>query len=247
MASVDLSLFEEVQELPSTPRFGVDFGGVICRSEGQDTASFFGANYLDVPASPGAFAAVAALVSFCGKENVFIVSKAGSKISARSLEWLDKFEFFEQTGMERKNVHFCRERPQKGDIARELQLTHFVDDAIENLQHVSRVKSMVSVFLFDPEMKAGVAGHIRKMGPRNNVTGKQVHSWHALMTHFLPSSLDIRAQLLETIPAVGIASASTPKQQKAKAGRVCRHFREGRCNRGDACRFSHSQGASSSS
>ena len=48
--------------------------------------------------------------------NVFIVSKAGENIASRSLEWLKYNKFFKSTNFLEKNVHFCKERKDKGPI-----------------------------------------------------------------------------------------------------------------------------------
>ena len=47
--------------------------------------------------------------------------------------------FYDRTGVARGNVRFCRRREEKGGIARELGLTHFVDDHLEVLRYLDDV------------------------------------------------------------------------------------------------------------
>ena len=140
---------------------GIDFGGVIASSESQspsapssssrrgkeDTQGFFGPNYLEVPPVPGCFAGIALLVKHLGSEHVYIVSKAGLKVATRSQEWLAHHGFFEATGFRKENVLFCRERPEKAGLAAQFRMTHFIDDTLENLQHVSATPHMAATFL----------------------------------------------------------------------------------------------------
>ena len=89
-----------------------------------------------------------------GAENVVIVSKAGRKIAAKSLEWMAHNEVLSRTGVLESNIHFCRTREEKGPLFerymslawsqvvclfltscvllacwwRRFGLTHFVDD-----------------------------------------------------------------------------------------------------------------------
>lgn len=127
------------------PRLGVDIGRVIIAGpehrsdpgdpgamEREDTA-FFGADdaaALRTPCVEGAFAALAGLVEvFEGR--VWLVSKASERSRRRSMVWLDHHGFWSTTGIDRGAVRFCFERHEKGPIARDLGLTHMVDDRID--------------------------------------------------------------------------------------------------------------------
>jgi hypothetical protein len=153
------------------PRIGVDIGRVIIHGDGADT-NFF-AHDLDeamrTPAVGGAFAGVATLVErFDGR--VWLVSKCGPKIQARSLAWLDHHEFWAQTGVDRSNVRFCRERPEKAVHARRLGLTHFVDDRLDVLQHL--VGLVDRLYLFGPQKRrdrfaSGLPGLVEAPGWSN--------------------------------------------------------------------------------
>ena len=115
-------------------RLGVDIGRVIIDGDGPDT-SFIGgtdADAMRVPPMAGAFAALARLrARFDGL--VWIVSKCGPRIEARSRAWLERQRFFETTGILRHNLRFCRNRRDKTPICEELGIAFFVDDRLDVL------------------------------------------------------------------------------------------------------------------
>lgn len=115
------------------PRLGIDIGRVIidgsAHQGGGDTAFFDGdeQTMLATPEMPGAFAAIARLVErFEGR--VWLVSKCGPRIQARTLRWLAGHDFHRRTGVPPTHLRFCRTRPDKRLHCEELALTHFVDD-----------------------------------------------------------------------------------------------------------------------
>jgi len=119
-----------------TPRLGVDIGRVVidgaAHPEGGDTAFFTGSTavMLRTPEVPGAFAALARLVSiFDGR--VWLVSKCGPRVQGLTRQWLAHHELTRRTGIPLDHVRFCLRRPQKADHCRELGITHFVDDKLD--------------------------------------------------------------------------------------------------------------------
>jgi hypothetical protein len=99
---------------------------------GRDTAFFDGneATMLATPEMAGAFASIARLVAaFAGQ--VWLVSKCGPRVQARTLRWLDGHDFYARTGLPTDQVRFCRARPDKRLHCRELGLTHFIDDRLD--------------------------------------------------------------------------------------------------------------------
>jgi hypothetical protein len=122
-------------DAPGEPRLGVDIGRVIIHGDGPDT-SFIGGSETDalkVPAIRGAFEALARLnTRFDGR--VWLVSKCGPRIQARTRAWLGEHRFFESTGIAADHLHFCRERPDKATICRTLRITCFVDDRVDVLE-----------------------------------------------------------------------------------------------------------------
>jgi hypothetical protein len=115
------------------PRLGVDIGRVIidgsAHPAGGDTAFFEGdeATMLATPEMAGAVEAIAALVPRFGGQ-VWLVSKCGPRVQARTLRWLEGHNFYRRTGLPVDNVRFCRARADKRIHCEQLGLTHFVDD-----------------------------------------------------------------------------------------------------------------------
>jgi hypothetical protein len=82
---------------------------------------------LATPEMAGSFAAIGRLVGlFEGR--VWLVSKCGPRVQARTLRWLAAHDFYRRTGLRRENVRFCLTHADKRSHCQELGLTHFVDD-----------------------------------------------------------------------------------------------------------------------
>lgn len=119
--------------MDSAARLGIDIGRVIidgsAHPAGGDTAFFSGdeATMLATPEMPGAVGAIAHLTDrLAGR--VWLVSKCGPRIQARTLRWLDAHDFHRRTGIPPEQVRFCRVRRDKRVHCEQLRLTHFVDD-----------------------------------------------------------------------------------------------------------------------
>lgn len=107
-------------------RLGIDFGGVIARSDAPDDG-FFGGKPLATPPVPGAFDEIARLVArFDGK--VWIVCKASPGTARLVREWLRQRRFHDTTGVPEHHVRFCRHDREKVHVASSLGITHFIDD-----------------------------------------------------------------------------------------------------------------------
>ena len=120
------------------PVLGLDIGGDLVDrlAEGEDT-SFFGSRPMETPAVDGAFEAVARLqVAF--DYRVHIVSKAGPRIAALSREWLLLHKII-SPALPASNVHFVTDRADKAPICHRLGVTHFVDDRLSVLNHLTSV------------------------------------------------------------------------------------------------------------
>lgn len=118
-------------------RIGIDIGGVIIERAGSGDTSFFGENYLETPEVPDAFRVIKEFARAGFGNNRFLISKAGPQTEARTLEWLEHRNFFNETGITPDNVLFTRTREGKVPIAQELQLTDFIDDKAEVLGHLA--------------------------------------------------------------------------------------------------------------
>ncbi len=135
------------------PTLGIDIGRVIiaaANSSGGDT-SFLSAEHeqaLLTPASPGAFKAIRELNDvFDGR--VWLVSKAGQKIQARSRAWLTRSRFWDLTGVPSDHIRFCRERHEKAAHCVRLGVTHFVDDRSDVLRTMEGI--VPCLYLFGPQ------------------------------------------------------------------------------------------------
>ena len=152
---------------------GVDIGGVIIdRANDNSDTSFFSDNYLRTTAVPGAFDALRQLVDKRFRDNVFLVSKCGQFVQEKTLRWLDHHRFYELTGVKRDQVRFCRERNEKAGICGMIGATHFIDDRLEVLGNLTRVKNL---YLFQPRPH-----EVRRFSHfLNRVT--QVNSWQEIL------------------------------------------------------------------
>jgi hypothetical protein len=148
---------------------GVDIGGVLVeRVDATLDTSFFGQSYLETPAVAGAFDALRLLNTGRFKERMFLVSKCGARVQARTREWLEYHRFYDYTGLLRDHAHFCRKRSDKNSICAELGVTHFVDDRLEVLSYLESVPHR---YLFRPDPAEVEA--FRAFLPRV----RQVESW----------------------------------------------------------------------
>jgi hypothetical protein len=164
------------------PGLGIDIGKVIINGPahpgGGDTAFFSGdeATMLATPEMDGAVPVIGGLVRLFGGR-VWLVSKCGPRVQARTLRWLTGHDFYARTGLPPAQVRFCRARPDKRQHCQELGLTHFVDD--------------------HPEVHAAIRGTVEYQyffGPqRAPVPGYGVHaaSW-AELDGLIRASLDAR-------------------------------------------------------
>jgi hypothetical protein len=138
------------------PRLGIDIGRVIINGSanpcGGDTAFFTGdePTMLATPEMPGALDAIARLVPrFEGR--VWLVSKCGPRVQARTLRWLAAHDFHRRTGVRSQHVRFCRTRPDKRLHCEQLGLTHFVDDHPE--VHAAILGTVEHQYFFGPQRR----------------------------------------------------------------------------------------------
>jgi hypothetical protein len=138
-----------------TPALGLDIGRVIISAgSGRGDTSFLDGDLaaaLRTPPARDALPTIRDLVAaFDGR--VWLVSKAGPRVQDRTRRWLDHQRFWEVTGTRQEHLRFCRQRGEKTAIARELGLTHFVDDRPDVLAPMVGVVRFR--FLFGPQRGA---------------------------------------------------------------------------------------------
>jgi hypothetical protein len=137
------------------PRLGIDIGRVIIAGPvhaGADTAFFTGdeAALLATPEVPGAVPAIARLVArFAGR--VWLVSKCGPRVQARTERWLRGHDVAGRTGLPPGHVRYCRARADKRRHCLELQLTHFIDDHPE--VHAAIRGTVAHQYFFGPQRR----------------------------------------------------------------------------------------------
>jgi len=138
----------------NTELLGVDVGGVLVdriRADGSDT-SFFSDRFLETPAVEGAFDTLMRLGRERFGQRICIVSKCGPRTEEKTRLWLAKHRLLDALGLDAQALHFCRERRDKAPICKRLGVTHFIDDRMDVLVHLTSVPHR---FLFGPQ-KAGV-------------------------------------------------------------------------------------------
>ncbi len=137
------------------PRLGIDIGRVIMApvKGGKADTSFLSGGLeqaMRTPPSPGAFEGVRVLTEVFGGR-VWLVSKAGETVQRKTLAWLEHWDFYRLTGLPRAQVRFCLKRPDKAVHCRELQITHFIDDRLDVLEHLRGLAAHLYLFGEQPQ------------------------------------------------------------------------------------------------
>lgn len=176
---------------------GIDVGGVIIdRANDRTDTSFFGPSYLASKPVPGALESIE-LLSQMGMK-IYLVSKCGPAIERKTREWLAHNGFHEKTGIPEDHVRTCRQRKDKAEICRRLGITHFVDDRLEVLSHLSTVNER---YLFNPDARevarfSGALPSVRRVG-----------TWEELLGYLIADSGESSNRRLDQ-PRAGAHSAS---------------------------------------
>lgn len=129
---------------------GVDVGGVLIdriRADGSDT-SFFSERFLETPAVAGAFETLIRLGRERFGQRICVVSKCGPRTQEKTRLWLAHHKLLDTLGLDARALHFCRERRDKAPICKRLGVTHFIDDRMDVLVHLTSVRYR---FLFGPQ------------------------------------------------------------------------------------------------
>ena len=138
-------------------KIGIDIGRVIIKpAETHHDTSFLSGSDADAmrtPPSEGAFDAIRRLYSVSGGR-IWLVSKCGARVEARSRAWLAHWRFTEHTGVTPDRFRFCKKRPDKAIIARELGLEAFIDDRVDIARHLGGV--VEHRLLFGPQKRGTV-------------------------------------------------------------------------------------------
>ena len=129
---------------------GIDIGNVIInyRLTDKDDKSLWEERYSTIPASEGMYEAIRELNEEKFHRNIFLVSKCTIWARDKILAWLKDNDFYTKTGVNPKNIFFCRERHEKDKICKDNNITYFIDDRLEVLSHM--VKTAPNLFLYQP-------------------------------------------------------------------------------------------------
>jgi hypothetical protein len=188
--------------LPTThqaaPRaLGIDIGRVIISDgEGEGDTSFLAGSEADAMHTPpmrDAFETIAELVDAL-EGRVWLVSKCGPSVQARTRRWLAHWRFHERTGLPSRQVRFCRQRHEKAPICAELGLGAFVDDRTDVLAPMAGLVPWR--FLYGPQRRGIPADVI------------WVRDWNAVRAELLPLARE--GALTAGAAAPGTAAARGP-------------------------------------
>lgn len=179
----------------AAPRaLGIDIGRVIISDvEGGDDTSFLGGNEaqaMHTPPARNSLETIAALVEAL-EGRVWLVSKCGPAVQARTRRWLAHHRFHERTGLHGERVRFCRQRHEKAPICVQLGLQAFIDDRPDVLAPMAGLVPWR--YLFGPQRR-GVPADVL-----------WVRDWDAVRAELLPL-----CQEGTRVTARGAASGSTP-------------------------------------
>jgi len=81
-------------------------------------------------------------------QRICIISKCGPRTEEKTRLWLAHHKLLDQLGLDSQALHFCRKRPDKAPICKRLGVTHFIDDRLEVLTHLTSVRHRI---LFGPQ------------------------------------------------------------------------------------------------
>lgn len=147
---------------PCRPVLGVDVGRVITGEDPNTGLSLLSSEWQEAPEVHGAIDHLAAINSGRGfSERVYLVSKAGPTVEARTRAWLAARDFYRRTGIDASRLYFVRERSDKAEVCERLGVTHFIDDRISVLLQLASVQHRL-LFLPEtpPQVPPGIV-HVR--------------------------------------------------------------------------------------
>jgi hypothetical protein len=111
---------------------------------------------------PGAIETLFVIVRNGRFQSIWVVSKCGPKVEAKTIGWLKALDFWQRTGIPEGNIRFCRTYQGKDPICRELGVTDFIDDKPIVLDCLTTVKRRIA---FNPK-ECDLELHSRQGGRR---------------------------------------------------------------------------------
>ena len=157
---------EAIEEASFTCRVGIDFGETIGRIDEDEPL-------------PYAFEMIRHLICKFGAENNFIISKAGPDMERRTLDWIDRNDFYSRTGFLQSNVIFVREYHEKAVVVQANNINIFIDDSVKVVRSLSLVPSMKRIFWMHAK-----ARDILLISKECRHRIAIVHGWNRTMKYF---------------------------------------------------------------
>jgi hypothetical protein len=119
-----------------TPILGLDFGNVIKGPDGMMTGFMDALRRLKV----------------IFEDKIYIISRVDTLADEYKVsDYLDKHDIYKWINF--FNVNFCRRRDEKGPIAENLGISHFVDDRTEVLSYMKSVKHRYALNPTEQQLK----------------------------------------------------------------------------------------------
>lgn len=128
---------------------GIDFGNTLTTDRSSITCNYLESkpritsNYVEFP---NAIRVTKRLVDDPDTK-VYIISKVNIEQHRRVIEWIDHNNFYERVGISASDVFFCKERYEKGGIAKDLGITHHIDDRPEVMIYMD---DQIAKYLYCP-------------------------------------------------------------------------------------------------
>jgi len=160
---------------PRAPRLGIDFGRVIVDGSSEGDTPFIGVPYddaLEALPVPWVVGSVRELVPLF--KETWIISKASATVQRKTLGWLDRWDFWETTGIQPWSICFTLKREQKVEVAKRLSLTHFIDDRLDVLETMRGVVPHLYWFQHDAQA-------LRHDAQSAQASGYAIPDWYSLV------------------------------------------------------------------
>jgi len=117
-------------------KIGIDFGKTIGLVEDQEPFK-------------DCYSVIRFLKNKYGTENIYIISKAKEIMINKIKNWLNKNNFFEETGLLSVNLIFCENYDDKAKIVKNHKINIFIDDHLKVIKSLSELNQMIKIIWFN--------------------------------------------------------------------------------------------------
>jgi hypothetical protein len=119
-------------------KIGIDFGKTIGLVEQNEPYK-------------NSYSVIRFLKNNYGNDNIYIISKAREVMRDKISKWLLKNNFFEETGLLKKNLIFCNNYEDKAILVTKLKINVFIDDHIKVIQGLIQLDQMIKIIWFNKD------------------------------------------------------------------------------------------------